>query len=123
MGLVWVICGSGAGNRPTLAGVLVDSFGWRMIFYVDAAIMAVSFVFALIVFQNVLETKHQKFDVSSFGMSAAAFGGVTLGIGNLSGQGITNMVNWIILAVGVIVFVVFVKRQLHLEEPFWKCGL
>ena len=118
MGWYGLSVGAAPVVAPTLAGVLVDSFGWRMIFYVDAAIMAVSFVFALIVFQNVLETKHQKFDVSSFGMSAAAFGGVTLGIGNLSGQGITNMVNWIILAVGVIVFVVFVKRQLHLEEPF-----
>ena len=111
MGWYGLSVGAAPVVAPTLAGVLVDSFGWRMIFYVDAAIMAVSFVFALIVFQNVLETKHQKFDVS-------AFGGVTLGIGNLSGQGITNMVNWIILAVGVIVFVVFVKRQLHLEEPF-----
>ncbi|HJC83439.1 MAG TPA: multidrug efflux MFS transporter [Candidatus Anaerostipes avicola] len=118
MGWYGLSVGAAPVIAPTLAGVLVDSFGWQMIFYIDAAIMAVSFVFALIVFRDVLETKKQKFDVSSFVMSAVAFGGVTLGIGNLSGQGITNMANWVILAVGVIVFVVFVRRQIHLKEPF-----
>lgn len=100
MGWYGLSVGAAPVIAPTLAGVLVDSFGWQMIFYIDAVIMAVSFVFALIVFRDVLETKKQKFDVSSFVMSAVAFGGVTLGIGNLSGQGITNMANWVILAVG-----------------------
>lgn len=118
MGWYGLSVGAAPVIAPTLAGILVDSFGWRMIFYLAMAIMAVSFVFAVAVFENVLETKHQKFDSLSFVISAIAFGGITLGIGNLSSLGAENKIAWGILAAGVIAFMIFVYRQLHLEEPF-----
>lgn len=118
MGWYGLSVGAAPVIAPTLAGILVDSFGWPMIFYLAMAIMAVSFVFAVAVFENVLETKHQKFDSLSFVISAIAFGGITLGIGNLSSLGAENKIAWGILAAGVIAFMIFVYRQLHLEEPF-----
>lgn len=103
---------------PTIAGVLVDTLGWRMIFGAAFMIMAVSLVYALLVFADVLENVKKKFDVISFVMSALAFGGITLGIGNISSYGVSSFYVLPVLAVGIIASVMFVCRQLRLEEAF-----
>ena len=118
MGWYGLSVGAAPVIAPTLAGILVDSCGWRMIFYAAIAIMLVSLVFALKVFDNVLDTSEKKFDVLSFVLSAFAFGGITLGVGNISKSGITNPNTYIPLVVGMITAVIFVFRQLKLSQPF-----
>ncbi len=118
MGWYGLSVGAAPVIAPTLAGILVDSCGWRMIFYAAIAIMLVSLVFALKVFDNVLDTSEKKFDVLSFVLSAFAFGGITLGVGNISGSGISNPNTYIPLVVGVITAVIFVFRQLKVSQPF-----
>lgn len=118
MGWYGLSVGAAPVIAPTLAGILVDCCGWRMIFYVAIAIMLVSLVFALNVFDNVLDTTEKKFDVFSFILSAFAFGGITLGVGNISGNGISNPNTYIPLILGVIASVIFIFRQLKLSQPF-----
>lgn len=103
---------------PTLAGILIDLSGWRMIFYVSIAIMAVSLVFAICVFDNVLDTVKKPFDGISFAFSIIAFGGITLGVGNSISCGITDPITYMPLIAGVVGAVVFVYRQLHQQEAF-----
>ncbi len=40
---------------PTVAGLMIDAFGWKSIFYLVLVIMAVSFVISAFSFENVLE--------------------------------------------------------------------
>lgn len=103
---------------PTLAGILVDSLGWRMIFYISIFIMSVSFVFAVRVFGDILETAKKKFDIASFILSALAFGGITLGIGNIGSYPLWSMQVLPALFAGAAGSVLFVYRQLHMEQPF-----
>lgn len=118
MGWYGLSIGAAPVIAPTLAGIIVDTLGWRMIFYIAIAIMAVSFVFAIKAFDNVLETENKKFDLLSFVISALAFGGITLGVGNLTSKGIADIQTYLPLAVGCITLVVFVVRQLQLSSPF-----
>src|SRR5699024_12410704 len=67
---------------PTVAGLLIDAFGWKSIFYVVLVIMAISFVLSSMVFENVLELQEKKFDVISLVEIIIAFCGVTLCIGS-----------------------------------------
>lgn len=103
---------------PTLAGLMIDAFGWKSIFYAVLVIMAGSFLLSVIVFEDVLELQEKKFDVLSFAESILAFGGITLGIGNLTSFGIFSVQAGAPLLVGVIVCVFFLFRQCRLEEPF-----
>ena len=103
---------------PTFAGLVVDYYGWRMIFIVSFVIMLLSFIFALFVFDNVLDTVKKKFDVVSFLMSAFAFGGITLAIGNIGTLGLHNPLVLLALCIGIVAGVLFVYRQLHLDLPF-----
>lgn len=118
MGWYGLSVGAAPVIAPTLAGVLVDAFGWRMIFYISIAIMVIALITAYFVFGNVLPTAQKKFDMASFVISAFAFGGITLGIGNLGAYPFVSPQVLLILVIGSAAAVLFVYRQLHLEEPF-----
>lgn len=103
---------------PTIAGLLIDAFGWRSIFYVVLVIMAASLVISAFVFEDVLELQNKKFDVLSFAESIVAFGGITLGIGNISSYGLISTQAGLPLLIGIVVCVLFMTRQCRLEKPF-----
>lgn len=117
MGWYGLSIGAAPVIAPTLAGIVVDALGWRMIFAFALIIMLVSFIYAILVLPDVLKTYVKKFDVVSFLLSAFAFGGITLGVGNAS-NGITSPTAFVPLVIGVIGGCIFVYRQLHMEQPF-----
>ncbi|KAB8286828.1 MFS transporter [Bifidobacterium ramosum] len=103
---------------PTLSGLMVDAFGWRSIFYLVIAVMAISLIAACFVFGNVLRTSQRSFDVLSFAVSVVAFGGVTLGVGNIGSMPFVSTAVLLPLALGVATSVWFVMLQLKRERPF-----
>lgn len=103
---------------PTIAGLMIDAFGWKSIFYVVLVIMAISFVMSGMVFENVLEIQNKKFDAVSFAESILAFGGITLGIGNISSFGLVSIQAGFPMLIGIVVCVFFIIRQCGLEKPF-----
>ena len=116
----WYGLASGAAPviAPTLAGVLVDLINWRAIFGLALAVMLISFLIACLVFEDVLETENKKFDFISFLLSVFAFGGVTLGVGNITTYGIANPGTLLPLCLGIITSVIFSWRQFSIQEPF-----
>lgn len=118
MGWYGLSVGAAPVIAPTLAGILVDVCGWRMIFYISIAIMLVSLIFSIKVFDNVLETQKTKFDTLSFVISALAFGGITLGIGNVTSKGFGDFMTLVPLSVGCVAAVFFVIRQIKMTQPF-----
>ncbi len=117
----WYGLGVGAAPviAPTLSGILVDHGSWRLIFWIAFVIMVVALVMAIFCFENVLHTTEKNFDVLSFILSIFGFGGITLGIGNLSASGITAPSVWVSLLVGAVALVFFIWRQLRAgEQPF-----
>jgi EmrB/QacA subfamily drug resistance transporter len=103
---------------PTIAGLMIDAFGWKSIFYVVLVVMVISFIMACIVFEDVLELQDKKFDFLSFAESIFAFGGITLGIGNITSYGLISVPAGVPLIVGIIGSVCFVHRQLKSDTPF-----
>ena len=108
---------------PPLAGLLVDALGWRSIFWCALCVCCVSFALACTVMRNVLQTVPKRFDVLSFALSTLAFGGLTLGVGNISSFGLAAVPVFIPLAVGILSAVMFAKRQFASEEPLLKLTL
>lgn len=103
---------------PTVAGLMIDAFGWKSIFYLVLVIMVVSLVISGVVFEDMLEIQEKKFDVLSFVESIFAFGGITLGIGNISSYGLFSIQAGVPMLIGVVTCVLFTVRQCGLEKPF-----
>ncbi|MGM9631394.1 DHA2 family efflux MFS transporter permease subunit [Butyricicoccus sp.] len=103
---------------PTIAGVLVDTVGWKYIFIYTMVVMLVSLVMSVMNFSDVLELQDIDFDIRSFVLSIFAFGGITLGIGNIGSYGITSLMSGLPLIIGLFGAVFFVYRQLKLEKAF-----
>lgn len=118
MGWYGLSIGAAPVIAPTLAGMIVDAVGWRAIFYIAIGIISVSLVWAFFVFDNVLDTSKKQFDTLSFVLSIFAFGGITLGVGNIGSGGLQNVQTFIPLALGCLSSVIFVYRQLRIEQPF-----
>lgn len=123
MGWYGLSVGAAPVIAPTIAGVLVDTLGWRAIFAIAFLILLASFLLAVAEFDNVLETQVKSFDLGSFLLSVCAFGGITLGVGNLSAAGLLAPMTLAPLVLGVGTGVWFVRRQLQLAEPFLDVGL
>jgi len=103
---------------PTVAGLLVDSVGRRMIFIIAIGILVVSFIWAVFIFDDVLPVMDKQFDVISLILSIFTFGGVTLAISNLGTQDFLSYGVLIPLIVGLVGSVFFFRRQLRIKVPF-----
>lgn len=103
---------------PTIAGLMIDAFGWKSIFYLSLIIMIISLVMCGIIFEDVLKIENKKFDVISFIESVFAFGGITLGIGNISSYGLFSTQAGVPLLIGIVVCALFVVRQCRSDKPF-----
>ena len=100
---------------PTIGGLFVDTVGWRMVFVVTTIFMAVALVSSLFCFEDVMENRKDKFDISSFVLSVLAFGGISLALGN---AGRMNYLFFVSLVLGISSGVLFVRRQNALTTPF-----
>ena len=118
MGWYGLSVGAAPVIAPTLVGIIVDAFNWRAIFYISISIMLISLVWAYFVFEDVLETAKKRFDMASFIISAFAFGGITLGIGNIGSAPFISVHVLGVLLAGCIATLLFIYRQLHIEQPF-----
>lgn len=118
MGWYGLSIGAAPVIAPTIAGMLVDSFGWRSIFLLVTVIMMISLVMAFFVFQDILEVRDKQFDAKSFLLSGAAFAGITVGIGNIGTYSLVSVNVLLPLIVGVIASGRFIQKQLHSKEPF-----
>ena len=118
MGWYGLSVGAAPVIAPTLAGIIVDCFSWRAIFVLSLAVMAAALGWALAVFENILETAPKRFDALSFLLSALAFTGVTLGVGNIGASSFFSIRVFFTLLTGFIAPIFFPSRQLRLDEPF-----
>ncbi|CUS25400.1 MFS family major facilitator transporter, multidrug cation symporter [Paucilactobacillus oligofermentans DSM 15707 = LMG 22743] len=118
MGWYGLSIGAAPVIAPTIAGVIVDYSGWRMIFYVVIVIMILSFIVASLAFKNVLETRKKHFDTLSFMISAIAYAGITIGIGNIGTYKFISAGVLLPILLGIIAIVIFARRQLSQADPF-----
>ncbi len=104
---------------PTLSGVIVDFLGWRWLFITVIPFAVFSILFALKYLQNVGEVTRPGVDVFSIILSSIGIGGIVYGFSAAGeeGAGFTSVKILLIIVGSLISLILFVIRQLKLEEP------
>lgn len=118
MGMYGLAVGAAPVIAPTLAGVVVDLFGWRTIFGAAFVISAAALIFAQAVMENVTENEIQKFDFLSLILCAAGSSGILLGLGNTGTYHLISVHVLVPLLLGAAATVLFCARQLRIPQPF-----
>lgn len=117
MGIYGVAINFAPAVGPTLSGWVIESYSWRLLFYILAPIALLDFIVALFLVKNVSETRHSKLDVLGVILSTFGFGGILYGfsIGGTSGWSSQDVV--ISFIGGGISLILFVWRQLAAKHP------
>lgn len=118
MGIYGLAIGAAPVLAPTLAGLIVDAFGWRMIFYIVLIISTVTWFFTAAFFDNVLETGKESFDFLSLALCSVGYSGILIGVGNLGTYSLLTTSVLMPLVLGFVAAVLFAYRQFHIKSPF-----
>lgn len=117
MGVISIVIAVAPAIGPTLSGVILRSFDWRVMFWLVLPISLIAFAIGSVLVKNLTTTGAAPFDGLSVVLSVFAFGGIVYGLGSMghSAEG-SGIPAWAPLAVGVLALVVFVLRQLSRQE-------
>lgn len=117
MGLYGFVVGVAPTVGPITAGYIIDSLGWRIIFYLLGFIALVDIIIAFLFLRNIVETKKSKLEIISLGLSTLGFGGLLLGISNISNYGMKSPIVYMPIIIGIISLLAFIIRQFKVELP------
>ncbi len=122
MGVIGLIIGFAPAVGPSLAGLLVDSVGWRWLFGIVTILSVVVIVLSIFTLKNYGDFKRTKFDVPSVLLSTCGLVCLLYGLSTFAST--SNMAfTAALIVVGIAIMVVYVRRQLKLPEPMIKVGI
>ncbi|BDZ55908.1 MDR family MFS transporter [Agromyces marinus] len=121
MGRVSIVMSVAPALGPAISGLILDSLGWRYMFWLVLPLAVAMLVIGLRRVENVSETRAFPIDVVSVVLSAVGFGGLVYGLslvgGVVSGRAPQDAAPmWIALAAGGLGILAFILRQLILQR-------
>lgn len=119
MGTIGIVITFAPAIGPTLSGIIVEHFSWRVLFYSVLPVALFVIIFAFLKLKNVTETTNPRIDIISLLLSTLGFGGIVYGFssageghGGWASQGVL-----IPIAIGVVSLGLFTWRQLTMSQP------
>ncbi|OXS78355.1 DHA2 family efflux MFS transporter permease subunit [Domibacillus enclensis] len=117
MGIFGLVMITAPAIGPTLSGWLIEHYSWRTLFDVVIPIAAITLLFAFFKLKNITPQRNISLDVLSLVLSSIGFGGILYGFSSAGERGWDSIHVYGAIAAGVTGLVLFVLRQMKLEEP------
>ena len=119
MGIVGVVISFAPAIGPPASGALIDLVGWRSLFFIVAGISVVVIVLTFALLRNREGFERTSFDVPSIVLSSFGMLGLLYGLSTITSSD-TPWVSALLMVVGIVLLVVFVRRQGTLEVPMLR---
>lgn len=123
MGVGNLITGIAPAVGPTFGGIVINSLGWRWVFYFLLPLIALSFFLGQWGIEQKSAIKRQSVDPISFLAIALFFSGMIYGFSNLS---TTPLFSWSVAGVitlALLGLILLIWRNRQLEQSFLKLDL
>lgn len=117
MGVFGLIVAFAPAIGPTIAGWLLSTFAWQMLFAVMLPIIAIDLIAAFFLVSNVTELTRPSIDILSVVLSSIGFGGLLYAFSMVGSLGWTSPIFLATAIIAVTALVWFVVRQLRLPVP------
>ncbi|GIN96157.1 multidrug transporter [Siminovitchia terrae] len=118
MGLVGIVIAFSPAIAPTVSGWIVDYYDWRYLFYILLPIVGVNILLAFFYMKNIINLTKPKLDFFSLFLSSLGLGSLLYGINVAGNVGWQNEITWISCIIGIVVIIIFSRRQLKITQPF-----
>ncbi|UJF31645.1 DHA2 family efflux MFS transporter permease subunit [Paenibacillus hexagrammi] len=102
---------------PTLSGWLVQTYTWRLLFYIVLPIGLLDIILAFFLMGNVTKMSKVKFDFWGFLFSTVGFGGLLFAFSEAGSAGWLSFRVLGTMIVGILSLIAFVWRELTAQEP------
>ncbi|MGD9527688.1 DHA2 family efflux MFS transporter permease subunit [Pseudonocardia sp.] len=118
MGTITVVIAVAPAVGPTVSGLILSVFGWRVTFWAVLPIALLALAAGARWLRVTSETRHVPLDLVSVPLTIVAFGGIVWGLTAVgeSARGHSPVPVWLPIVVGVVAMVAFVARQLRLQR-------
>lgn len=117
MGIFGVVLGFAPAFGPTVSGLVIDSYSWRVMFAAIAVLGVITTVLGYVLMhESDGLNPSSTLDFPSLVMSSVGFGGTLFGLSDIGSNGV-RVAGVVVLVVGVVTLVFFFRRQLHMEQP------
>lgn len=117
MGIFGVAMNFAPAVGPTVAGWIIESHSWRLLFYILSPIAFIDFLVAIFLVKNVTKTSRPKLDILGVILSTIGFGGILYAFSTGGTKGWTDPQVITLFIVGGVSLAVFVWRQLTVGHP------
>lgn len=118
MGVFGLVMITAPAIGPTLSGYIVQNYDWRLLFEMILPLAVISLLLGIWKSENVMEqNKNATVDYLSIILSCIGFGGLLYGCSAASSDGWTDRMVLTTLIVGGVSLIVFIVRQLKIDEP------
>jgi DHA2 family multidrug resistance protein-like MFS transporter len=114
---VWIAAYSAGGAiGPVLGGVLLEFFWWGSVFLIGVPVMGLLLLLGPRTLPEYRDPNARRLDLRSAAMSLLAILGVVYGLKEIAQDGLA-MVPILTIVAGVLLGILFVRRQLRIESP------
>ncbi|MCY4581399.1 MAG: MFS transporter [Chloroflexi bacterium] len=117
LGLIASVAGFGLMSGPALGGLLLDTLGWRSIFWMRAPFAFAGFVLAMVYLRNMRATADKRTDFIGAALLFAALVLMAVGLNRGSAEGWTSPLVVLALPLSGAVLTAFALRSVRIESP------
>ncbi|GAB2912083.1 DHA2 family efflux MFS transporter permease subunit [Rhodococcus aerolatus] len=117
MGTITIVIAVAPAVGPTVGGAILSTLDWRWMFWLVLPLAVAALVLGTTFLRLPTPTRAVPLDVASVVLSALGFAGVLYGLSTLGeAGGLTSPAPWAAIVGGLVVLVVFTRRQLRLAR-------
>ena len=117
LGVVGLVVALGPTVGPTLSGFILEHWSWRALFVLLAALSAAILGASFFLVYTVNDQVRTRLDVLSVIYSCLGFGLLLYALSAIGDEGGASAFDLGLLLAGLLVVVLFCRRQLHVESP------
>lgn len=117
LGLAGIIINLGPAIGPTLSGLILEYFHWRMLFIILIPIVMITLVATQFWVKNVLTPESILIDGLSVFLAMFGMGLLLYSLGRFGELGQNQLITILLVVLGIISLVIFVKRQFKIKNP------
>ncbi|WP_391121945.1 DHA2 family efflux MFS transporter permease subunit [Psychrobacillus sp. L3] len=102
---------------PTLSGFILEHYQWRALFEIILPFAVIVLLLAIFKLRNITPNRDVKLDIFSLILSSIGFGSLLYGFSTAGDKGWDAPIVYGTIILGFVSIILFVWRQLRLEEP------